>query len=77
MVKFETIESTEVTFGKNNFIEVARKKAISEEGENTFISLSRGFFTPETEERRYKKNFSIPDDKEILGEILEAMKKLK
>lgn len=77
MVKFETIESTEVTFGKNNFIEVARKKAISEEGENTFISLSRGFFTPETKERRYKRNFSIPDDKEILGEILEAMKKLK
>ena len=49
MVEFETINSEDVKFGNNNFIEVSVKKAISEEGENVFFSLSRGFFTQEGE----------------------------
>ncbi|MGD0819069.1 MAG: hypothetical protein ABR986_11850, partial [Methanomassiliicoccales archaeon] len=38
-VKFETISAEKIPFGRNNFIEVARKKAITKEGENEFISL--------------------------------------
>ena len=44
MVDYETIKSEEITFGRNNFIEVAKKKAISDEGENEFISISRGYY---------------------------------
>ena len=76
MVDFETLEGTEVEFGNNDFIQVARKKAISEDGENVFLSLSRGFFG-EDGERVWKKNFSIPDDDEVLDEIIEALKELK
>ncbi len=76
MVDFETVEGTEVRFGNNDFIEVSRKKAISEEGENVFLSLSRGFFGDD-DERIWKKNFSIPDDDEVLDEIIEALKKLR
>jgi len=59
MVEFETIKAEEIKFGTNNFLEIARKKAISEDGENIFISISRGFFTPEGE-KRYRKSFTVP-----------------
>ena len=64
-VRFETIKSEEVTFGNNNFIEVARKKAVSESGENVFVSLSRGFTAP-TGEKRYRKSFTIPMDASVV-----------
>ncbi len=76
MVDFETIESFDVKFGNNNFIEVGKKKAVTEEGENEFISLSRGFFTPDGQ-KRYKKNFAIPTDSEVLKQIIEALQKLE
>jgi len=75
MVEFETVDSTEVKFGNNNFIEIGKKKAITDEGENTFISLSRGFFTQEGE-RRYKKNFALPNDAGVVSKIIEALQKL-
>jgi hypothetical protein len=64
MVEFETIKAEEVKFGKNNFLEVARKKAKSEEGENEFIAISRGFFLPDGS-KRFKKSLAIPDDATI------------
>jgi hypothetical protein len=75
MVKFETMESKEVKWA-NNFIEVSRKKAVTEESENFFISLSRGFFTPEGE-KRYRKNFTIPAQPEVVGQIIEALQGLQ
>ncbi len=75
MVEFETLKSEEVKFGNNNFIEVARKKAVTPEGENEFISLSRGFFTPDGE-RRFKRSFAIPDDKNVVDFIAENLKKM-
>ncbi|MFP4115942.1 MAG: hypothetical protein ACLFTQ_01945 [Candidatus Aenigmatarchaeota archaeon] len=76
MVDFETLEGTEVTFGGNDFIQVARKKAVDEDSENVFLSLSKGFFG-DNDERIWQKNFSIPDDEEVLDEIIEALKKLR
>lgn len=65
MVEFETIKAEELKFGKNNFIEIARKKAKTEEGESEFISLSRGFFLPDGT-KRFKKSIAIPVDKEMV-----------
>jgi hypothetical protein len=73
MVKFETIKAEEVKFGNNKFIEIARKKAITEEGENEFVSLSSGFFT-QTGERRYKKSFTVPQDAGVVAFITEKLK---
>ncbi len=75
MVQFETIKSEEIKFGNNNFIEIARKKAITDEGENTFISLSRGFFT-QTGEKRYRKSFTIPLDDGVIEFISEKLKNI-
>jgi len=75
MVEFETMKSEEIKFGNNNFIEIARKKAITEEGSNEFVSLSRGFFTPDGE-KRFKRSFAIPDDKEVLDFVSKNIVKM-
>ena len=58
MVSFETIKSEEVKFKENKFIEIARKKAITDEGETVFISLSSGFIT-QNGEQKYTKTFTF------------------
>ncbi len=75
MVEFETIKSTEIMFGKSNFIEVARKKAKTEEGENDFISLSRGFYMLD-KQKRYRKSLTIPLSKEVVDFISEHIKEM-
>lgn len=75
MVEFKTVKSDEIKFGKNNFIEVARKHAISEQAENEFIAVSRGFFLPDGT-KRFKKSIAIPDEKEIKEFIAKKIKEL-
>ena len=71
-VNFDTIKSEKIPFGKNNFIEVARKKAVANDGENEFISISRGYFLPNNE-ARFKKSITIPDDENIKKFIAEKL----
>ena len=73
MVEFESIKTEEIKFGNNNFIEVARKKAVSEENENEFISISKGFFTPDGQ-RRYKRSFALPIDQEVVEFVSSKIK---
>jgi len=75
MVEFESIKIEEIKFGNNNFIEVARKKAKTEQGENEFISISKGFFT-QTGEKRYKKSLAIPIDNEVVNFISDKVKEM-
>ena len=75
MVEFETIKAEEIKFGNNNFIEVARKKAKTEEGENEFISISRGFFT-QGGERRYRKSFTVPLDDAVIDFVATKLKEV-
>jgi hypothetical protein len=75
MVEFETIRAEKKEFGRNNFIEVARKKAKTDDGENEFISVSRGYFLPDGTER-FKKSLTIPDDQAIKDFVAEKIKSL-
>lgn len=75
MVEFQTIKAEEVKFGNNNFIEVARKKAVTPEGENEFIAVSRGFFAPDGS-KRFKRSFTIPDNTEVIDFICEKIKEM-
>ncbi len=75
MVEFQTIKAEEIKFGNNNFLEVARKKAITDEGENEFISLSRGFFTPEGQ-KRYRKSFTVPNQQEVIDFVASKLKEV-
>lgn len=73
MVEFETIKAEEISYGNQKFLEVARKKAITEEGENEFISISSGFVT-QTGEKRYKKSFTVPIDEKVVDFIAENLR---
>lgn len=75
MVQFETMKAEEVKFGKNNFLEIARKKAITEEGDNEFISISRGFYLPDGS-KKFKRNIAIPDDAQIREFVAKQIKSL-
>ena len=69
MVDFETMDFKNIPFGKNNFIEVARKRAVLGNGGQTeFISISRGYFT-NNDEKRYKNSVTIPLDEEVRKQI--------
>ena len=74
-VEFETIDSKKIDFGRNNFIEIARKKAVTEDGVNEFISVSRGYYLPDKSER-FKKSLTIPDDEEIRNFISDMIKNM-
>ena len=73
-VEFKTVKAEEVKFGRNSFIEVARKVAKTDEGENEFISVSKGFYLPEGEGKKFRKSISLPNDKEVLAEISKILK---
>ena len=73
MVEFETIKAEEVKFGKNNFIEVARKKAKVPEGENEFISISRGYTLPDGT-KKWKTSLTIPLDQSVIDFVSDKLK---
>ena len=74
-VEFETLSSEKVNFGRNNFLEVARKRAKTDDGENEFISVSRGYYLPDGSER-FKKSLTIPDDEEIRTFVADKIKNM-
>ncbi len=74
-VEFETVKAEEVKFGKNNFIEIARKRAKTAEGENEFLAISRGFFLPDGT-KRFKRSIAVPNEKEIIDFISDKLKEV-
>jgi hypothetical protein len=68
-VEYKTLKAEEVKFGRNSFIEVARKIAVTEEGENEFVAISKGFYMPEGNGKRFKQSLALPKEPETLKEI--------
>lgn len=74
-VQFETIRAEKVNFGRNNFLEVARKRATTSEGTSEFISVSRCYYLPDKSER-FKRSLTIPDDPEVRAFIADKVRSL-
>jgi len=74
-VEFQTVKAEVVKFGRNSFIEVARKIAKTPEGENEFVSISKGFFQ-EDGSQRFRDSLSLPKEPEVLAEIAEKIKNI-
>ena len=72
-VEYQTLEVKEIKFGRNSFIEVARKIAKSDEGENEFVAISKGFFMPEGGGKRFRQSIALPKEPEVLKEIAAAL----
>lgn len=76
MTEFETMKSEEIAFGDDEVLQVARKRAISDEGDDEFISLSRGFVTDDGD-HRFKENFRIPLDEDVVTFLLEQLPQMQ
>ena len=75
MVEFETLKAEEVKFGKNNFIEVARKKAVSEAVQKEFVAVSRGFYLSDGT-KKWKSSITLPDEEEKRKQIADLISNL-
>ena len=75
MVEFEVMTAEEVKFGSNNFIEVARKKAITNDGEKEFLSLSRGYYGTDGS-KKWKSSVTLPDEPEKRKKIAKLIETL-
>ncbi len=75
MVEFETLKAEEVKFGKNNFIEVARKKAVSEAGQKEFVAVSRGFYQSDGT-KKWKSSITLPDEEDKRKQIADLISNL-
>ena len=73
MVEFETLKSKEVKFGKNSFIEISKRRVKTPVGENEFIAISRGYYTPENE-KRWRASIALPNEKDKREKIAEIIK---
>lgn len=71
-VEFQTMKSDEIKFGKNNFLEIARKKAVAQEGENEFIAISRGYFLPDGT-KRFRRSLALPDQSDIIDFVVKKL----
>ena len=67
MVEFKTLKAKEVKFG-NNFIEISRKKVVSNRGENEFVAIARGYYLQDGT-KAWKGSITLPNDKKQLEEI--------
>ncbi len=74
-VAFETVESTDVNFGTRNFLEIAKKKAVTDDGENCFMSISRGFYGKDKGDKRFRTSIAFPDDPKLVDAVIEALQK--
>ncbi len=72
MVEFEKLESEIFKFGEDEFIEIDKKKIVSEEGEEETIVIERGFFDDKGG-KRYRNNISIPKEEEVVDFLLEKL----
>jgi hypothetical protein len=73
MVEFETIKAEEVKFGRNNFIEISRKKAVTDNNETEFISIARGFYLADGE-KGWKSSITLPSEDEKREKIADLIK---
>lgn len=75
MVEFETISAKEINFGNNKFLEVARKKAKTEQVETEIITISKGFVTSNGQ-KRFKNSLGFEANEEVKNKLIEALKEI-
>jgi len=73
-VKFEVLSEETVQINERNFIEVAKKKAVSENTSYEFYSISRGFLDAKGQ-KKFKNSVSIPC--ELIEKVILAMDRIK
>ena len=75
MVEFKTIKAEEIKFGRNNFIEISKRRVKAPTGENEFIAISRGYYLPDGE-KRWRSSIALPNEKDKREKIAKLIASL-
>lgn len=74
MAQYETIREDVHRFGKNGYIEVARKRLVEGEEQAEFLLLTRGYFDQEGQ-KRWTRFVTIPTDDTTRAWLTEALQR--
>ncbi len=69
-MEYETLEAEYVEYGRNKFIEIAKKRIVDENA--IFINISKGYVAPNGQ-RRYQKSIGFQPDEDIVTGIIEKL----
>jgi hypothetical protein len=69
-MEYETLEAEYVEYGRNKFIEIAKKRIVDENA--VFINISKGYVAPNGQ-RRYQKSIGFQPDEQIVTGIIEKL----
>lgn len=74
-VRYDVVKTETVNYGNNKFLEISRKIAKQNEGEegNEFVSISKGYYALDGQ-KRYKGGLGFPNDPKLIEDIVEKMK---
>ena len=69
-MEYETLFAEYVDYGRNKFIEVSKKRVVSENA--IFLNISKGYYTPNGD-KRYRGSIGFPPEKQIVVGLLEKL----
>ncbi len=69
-MKFETLTTYYVDYGRNKFLELSKKKTVS--GGAKFVNISKGYYT-NSGERRYQRGIGFPLAGDVISQIIEKL----
>lgn len=70
---YETIMSEYVDYGRNKFIEISKKKVVSEGA--VFLNISKGYYTPQGT-KRYQRGIGFPPEEEIVVGLIQKLQSI-
>jgi len=69
-MEYETLLTEYVDYGRNKFIEVSKKRVVSENA--VFLNISKGYYTPNGE-KKYRGGIGFPPEDEIVTGLIEKL----
>ncbi len=70
-MEYETLTSEYVDYGRNKFIEISKKKVVSENA--VFLNISKGYYTPQGT-KRYQRGIGFPPQDDIVEGLMAKLK---
>lgn len=72
---FEALVERTFPFGRNAYLEVARKRLREGDGTSDFLVISRGFYESDGS-KRWTKFVTLPDDPELRAWLAAALREI-
>jgi hypothetical protein len=76
MTTYESLKEETRKFGKNSYVEVARKRLVESSGDDAqFLLVTRGFYDKDGT-KKWTRFVTLPDEPEVKAWVVEALKRV-